>query len=122
VKPCWYRCFCRRYDIGVISGAILFIKKDFALSPGLEEIVVSSVLPGSLVGAFVGGILADRLGRRRLLIFIAVVFGSGAIGAALDVCDGGDTRGRVWNRPDISSLTALDGWPLADTWIKPETC
>ena len=23
------------YDIGVISGAILFIKKDFALSPGL---------------------------------------------------------------------------------------
>jgi hypothetical protein len=31
------------YDIGVISGAILFIKKDFSLSPGLEEVVVSSV-------------------------------------------------------------------------------
>jgi hypothetical protein len=31
------------YDIGVISGAILFIKKDFSLSPSLEEIVVSSV-------------------------------------------------------------------------------
>ena len=39
------------YDIGVISGAILFIKKDFSLSPGMEEIVVSSVLLGSLVGA-----------------------------------------------------------------------
>jgi SP family galactose:H+ symporter-like MFS transporter len=48
------------YDIGVISGAILFIKKDFSLSPGLEEIVVSSVLLGSLVGAVVGGVLADR--------------------------------------------------------------
>ena len=71
------------YDIGVISGAILFIKKDFSLSPGMEEIVVSSVLLGSLVGAAVGGILADRLGRRRLLIVTAVVFGSGAIGAAL---------------------------------------
>ena len=71
------------YDIGVISGAILFIKKEFSLSPGMEEIVVSSVLLGSLVGAAAGGILADRLGRRRLLIITAVVFGVGAIGAAL---------------------------------------
>jgi MFS transporter, SP family, galactose:H+ symporter len=71
------------YDIGVISGAILFIKKDFSLSPGLEEIVVSSVLLGSLGGALVGGILSDSLGRRRLLIVTAVVFGLGAIGAAL---------------------------------------
>ncbi len=71
------------YDIGVISGAILFITKDFSLSPGMEEIVVSAVLLGSLVGAAGGGILADRLGRRRLLIIAALVFGLGAIGAAL---------------------------------------
>ena len=71
------------YDIGVISGAILFIKSDFSLSPSLEEIVVSSVLLGSLVGAVVGGLLTDRLGRRRLLIAAAVVFALGAVGAAL---------------------------------------
>ena len=71
------------YDVGVISGAILFIKKEFSLSPGLEEIVVSSVLLGSLLGAVAGGVLADRLGRRRLLIVTAIVFGLGAIGAAL---------------------------------------
>jgi len=71
------------YDIGVISGAILFIKKDFSLSPSMEEIVVSSVLLGSLVGAVAGGSLADRLGRRKLLIITAVVFGLGAIGSAL---------------------------------------
>jgi sugar porter (SP) family MFS transporter len=71
------------YDIGVISGAILFIKKDFSLSAGLEEIVVSSVLLGSLAGAVGGGILAGRLGRRKLLIVTAAVFGLGAIGAAL---------------------------------------
>ncbi|MEO8052961.1 MAG: MFS transporter [Acidobacteriota bacterium] len=51
------------YDIGVISGAILFIKKEFSLSPGMEEVVVSSVLLGSLGGAVGGGILAGRLGR-----------------------------------------------------------
>jgi len=71
------------YDIGVISGAILFVKKQFALSASLEEIVVSSVLLGSLAGALAGGVLADRLGRRKLLIVAAVVFGFGAIGAAL---------------------------------------
>ncbi len=71
------------YDIGVISGAILFITKDFALSSGMEEIVVSAVLLGALLGAAGGGILPDRLGRRRLLIGAALVFGLGALGAAL---------------------------------------
>jgi len=71
------------YDIGVISGAILFIKKDFSLSAGVEEIVVGSVLLGSLVGAAVGGILADSFGRRKLLMVTAFVFGFGAIAASL---------------------------------------
>jgi sugar porter (SP) family MFS transporter len=71
------------YDIGVISGAILFIKTEFSLSAGMEEIVVSSVLLGSLIGAVAGGVLADRLGRRRLLIVTAIVFGLGAVAAAL---------------------------------------
>jgi sugar porter (SP) family MFS transporter len=71
------------YDVGVISGAILFIKKEFSLSPALEEVVISSVLIGSLAGAAVGGVLADRLGRRKLLIVTALVFGAGAIGAAV---------------------------------------
>jgi sugar porter (SP) family MFS transporter len=71
------------YDIGVISGAILFIKKQFTLSSGMEEIVVSSVLLGSLIGAGLGGALADRVGRRRLSIATAIVFCLGAAGAAL---------------------------------------
>jgi sugar porter (SP) family MFS transporter len=71
------------YDIGVISGAILFVKKAFSLSSGLEEVVVSSVLLGSLVGAMVGGALADHLGRRKLMFVTAVIFGCGAIGASL---------------------------------------
>jgi MFS family permease len=61
------------YDIGVISGAILFIKKQFSLSSNMEEIVISAVLLGSLMGAAAGGVLADRLGRRRLSIATAIV-------------------------------------------------
>ena len=70
------------YDIGVISGAILFVRKAFSLSPSVEEVVVSAVLLGSLIGAACGGALADRLGRRRLLVAASVVFGVGAVAAA----------------------------------------
>ena len=70
------------YNTGVISGAILFIKQDFLLSPTLEEIVISSTALGALFGAAAGGILADRFGRRRIIIATAVLFASGAIGSA----------------------------------------
>jgi SP family galactose:H+ symporter-like MFS transporter len=71
------------YDTGVISGAILFIKKSFSLSPQLQEIVVSAVLVGAVIGAVTGGRLADRFGRRRLIILSAVIFSIGAVATAL---------------------------------------
>jgi len=71
------------YDTGVISGAILFIKKQFMLSTGLEGIVVSSVLLGALIGAVIGGKLTDRFGRRKVIIITAVIFALGAIATAL---------------------------------------
>lgn len=71
------------YDTGVISGAILFIKKDFELSPFLEGAVVAVLLLGALVGAATAGPLADRIGRRRLLLVAAVIFAVGALGCAV---------------------------------------
>ena len=56
------------YDTGVISGAILFIAQDFGLSSSGEEIAVSAVLIGAIVGALMGGPLADRLGRRESIM------------------------------------------------------
>jgi sugar porter (SP) family MFS transporter len=71
------------YDTGVISGAILFVRKDFLLSTFQEEVVVSAVLLGAVAGAAFGGKLADALGRRKLLIQVAILFMIGAIGTAL---------------------------------------
>ena len=62
------------YDTGVISGAELFFKNDFALSTFALEVIVSGVLAGAAVGALVGGRLADLFGRRRLLIVTARYF------------------------------------------------
>ncbi len=67
------------YDTGVISGAELFFKNDFALSTFALEVIVSGVLAGAAAGALVGGRLADIFGRRTLLILTAVIFAAGAI-------------------------------------------
>src|SRR5664279_541843 len=71
------------YDTGVISGAILFITKQFSLSTIMVEVVVSSVLVGAMFGAAVGGALADRFGCRKLIIIAGVIFTLSALGTAL---------------------------------------
>ncbi|MGA9883925.1 MAG: sugar porter family MFS transporter [Candidatus Acidiferrales bacterium] len=73
------------YDTGVISGALIFIQKTFALSTFHQELVVSVVLVGACVGALTGGRLADRFGRRSMLIFTAIIFIAGAIVCAVAV-------------------------------------
>jgi MFS transporter, SP family, galactose:H+ symporter len=75
------------YDTGVISGAELFLRKDFAVSTFALEVIVSGVLAGAAVGSFVGGKLADLYGRRRLLFVTALIFAVGALlcSAALSV-------------------------------------
>jgi sugar porter (SP) family MFS transporter len=70
------------YDTGVISGAILFIKEDFGLSPFMQGAVVAALLLGAMIGAAFAGPMSDRLGRRRLIMIAAVTFTVGALGAA----------------------------------------
>src|ERR671916_3249074 len=71
------------YDTGVISGALLFIREDFApLSPFLEGIIVSFLLVGAVLGALWGGPLSDRVVRRPTTLLAAVIFGVGALAVA----------------------------------------
>jgi len=71
------------YDTGVISGALIFIKREFGLTTADEEIVVSGVLLGATIGAIVGGKAADLFGRRRVLLVTAAIFGIGALASAM---------------------------------------
>jgi sugar porter (SP) family MFS transporter len=71
------------YDTGVISGALLFIREDFApLSAFMEGIIVSTLLVGAVVGAISGGPLSDRFGRRPAVLVAATIFGLGALAVA----------------------------------------
>ena len=67
------------YDTGVISGALIFIRTQFALTTFQQELVVSVVLVGAAVAALSGGRLADIFGRRAMLLVTAVIFIAGAM-------------------------------------------
>lgn len=71
------------FDTGIISGAILGISDEFALSAWTKGVVVSSILVGAAVGSLVAGRVADRWGRRPTLIVGAALFAVGAVGASL---------------------------------------
>jgi SP family galactose:H+ symporter-like MFS transporter len=70
------------YDTGVISGAILFVSKDFGLSTRLQEFTISVVLIGCILGAAVAGYTADRIGRRLTLLVAGAIFLIGALVSA----------------------------------------
>ena len=56
------------HDTGVISGALLYLKKDFNLSSTMQEVVTASVLGGAVIGAAISGVISDALGRRRVIL------------------------------------------------------
>ncbi len=71
------------YDIGVISGAENLLKARFHLGAGGEELAVSAVLIGAIVGGVFAGRLSDAVSRRFALIGLAVVYAVGAVATAL---------------------------------------
>jgi sugar porter (SP) family MFS transporter len=70
------------FDTGIISGALLFIKQEFGLSAGLQQLVVGSLLLAAVVGALLGGPITDAWGRKKTLILAALIFGVGALVAS----------------------------------------
>jgi MFS transporter, SP family, galactose:H+ symporter len=69
--------FAVGYHLGVISGALLFVRQDFGLS-NLQQGALVSILPlGAMLGSLYAGRLADAVGRRRTLMIVAVVFVAG---------------------------------------------
>jgi SP family arabinose:H+ symporter-like MFS transporter len=62
------------YDTAVIAGAVGSLREHFALSAAQEGWVGASAIYGCLPGALFAGFLADRFGRKRLLLLCAVFY------------------------------------------------
>ena len=73
--------FLLGFDSAVISGATPFYRETFGLNSGsmLIGFSVSSLILGAILGNIVAGGLADRFGRRKILMVTALLFTISAV-------------------------------------------
>ena len=69
------------FDIAIITGAGPFLTAAFHLNDWSLGIAFSSLLFGCVIGSAVAGRITDRLGRRKLLLWVALVFALTSIAA-----------------------------------------
>ncbi|MHC4096599.1 MAG: sugar porter family MFS transporter [Planctomycetota bacterium] len=70
------------YDTGVINGAIGPLKTYFTLDAKAEGWAMGCALLGCAIGAASAGVLSDWLGRKKVLIYSAILFFISAMGTA----------------------------------------
>ncbi len=61
-------------DVGIISAALLYLNKTINLSEQQTSAIVAAVLGGSMASSLVAGLLADWVGRKKMLIVSALLF------------------------------------------------
>jgi MFS family permease len=71
------------YDLGAISVAFDPLEKQWHLSSAVVATLGTATLVGMLAGSLVAGLLADRFGRRRLLVADVALFVVASAAAAL---------------------------------------
>ncbi len=70
-------------DVAVISGAEKTILQVWNLSVWIHGLTIAMALIGTTIGAAFGNIPADKIGRKKTLVWIGILFFVSSIGAAL---------------------------------------
>ncbi|HEY1968134.1 MAG TPA: sugar porter family MFS transporter [Pseudonocardia sp.] len=86
------------YDTSNIGAALLFIAKDFQLDTQQMGLVTTAAIIGEIVGALVGGPLANGIGRKRSMVLVAATF---AVFSLLS--------GLAWSMPSLAAARFLLG-------------
>ncbi|NLU90459.1 sugar porter family MFS transporter [Chitinophaga sp. Ak27] len=73
------------FDLVTISGAIRFVGNHFQLSDYEKGWAVGCINLGCIIGSLLAGKLSDSWGRKKLLIFCAVLFAVTGVGTGLSV-------------------------------------
>lgn len=71
------------FDTAVISGAEQSIQELWQLDDVWHGLAVAIALYGTVIGALLGGIPADRIGRKKTLFWVGVLYLVSALGSAL---------------------------------------
>jgi len=67
------------YDLGVISGTLLFIDKEIPLTATQTSLIVSAVLGGGSIATLISGPLADWIGRKKMIFLASIILIFGTI-------------------------------------------
>jgi sugar porter (SP) family MFS transporter len=67
------------YDIGVMSGAVIYIQKDLKINDTQVEILIGILNLYSLIGSFAAGRTSDWIGRRYTIVLAGAIFFAGAL-------------------------------------------
>ncbi|XP_066543296.1 proton myo-inositol cotransporter isoform X2 [Amia ocellicauda] len=67
------------YDTGVVSGAMLLLKREMNLSALWQELLVSSTIGAAALSALAGGVLNGLFGRRVCILLASFIFSAGGI-------------------------------------------
>lgn len=67
------------YDTGVISGAMLLLKRELDLSALWQEVLISSTVAAAALSALLGGFLNGVFGRRVCILLASFFFAVGGI-------------------------------------------
>lgn len=70
-------------DVAVISGAEQQIQELWNLSDILHGQALASALYGTIIGALFGGIPAEKYGRKKVLLWIGIIFFVSSVGSAI---------------------------------------
>ena len=76
--------FLYGFDTGVINGSLTYMSKasELNLSPVSQGLVTSGVPFGGTLGAIFGGHLSDKIGRKKILTLLAIIFFFSTLGCS----------------------------------------
>ena len=75
--------FLDAYDITILGTMTDQLTKQFNLSPAMLSVIMTSLPIGALFGAILGGTLAHKFGRKRILSIALLLLTLTSLGAAL---------------------------------------
>jgi SP family myo-inositol transporter-like MFS transporter 13 len=61
-------------DVGIIAAALLYLNKTVNLTVGQTSSIVAAVLGGGMCSSLVAGMLADWMGRKKMMILSGLLF------------------------------------------------
>ena len=61
-------------DLGIIAAALLYLGKTISLTVTQTSVLVAAVLGGSMVSSLIAGLLADWMGRKKMMIVSGLMF------------------------------------------------